>query len=141
MSGVNAGQLAKLAEYPFVVVSWIDDAGYPISVAADFQTDTIRGSVALRAPQGEAVAIPTDRQLSVLGSHIRPKPGEGYDERRYLQLWGRAVAGGDAQHLTFTPNRAWGWDETERCPSSSTRSAQFRSRAATWHSSPPRRGG
>ena len=113
MSGVNAGQLAKLAAYPFVVVSWIDDAGYPISVATDFQTDAIRGSVALRAPQGEAVAIPTDRQLSVLGSHIRPKPGEGYDERRYLQLWGTAAADGDAQHLSFTPTRAWGWDESE----------------------------
>ena len=113
MAGVDAGQLAKLAEYPFVVVSWIDDAGYPISVATDFETDAARGSVSLRAPQGEAVAIPTDRQLSVLGSHIRPKPGEGYDERRYVQLWGSASANGEAQQLTFTPTRAWGWDESE----------------------------
>ncbi|MEP7040208.1 MAG: prenyltransferase [Chloroflexota bacterium] len=113
MTGVDAGQLAKLAAYPFVVVSWIDDAGYPISVATDFRADVVRGSVTLRAPQGEAVAIPTDRQLSVLGSHIRPKPGEGYDERRYLQLWGRAAPGEDAKRLSFTPTRAWGWDESE----------------------------
>lgn len=113
MPGVDAGQLAKLAGYPFVVVSWIDDAGYPISVATDFQADAARGLVSLRAPRGTAVAIPTDRQLSVLGSHIRPKPGEGYDERRYLQLWGSASPSGDHQQLTFTPTRAWGWDESE----------------------------
>lgn len=107
-----AGPLAKLATYPFVVVSWVDDQGYPTSVATDFAADAAAGTVALRAPAGGAMTIPTDRQVNVLGSHIRPKPGEGYDERRYLQLWGTAAEPSGGQ-VTFTPTRAWGWDETE----------------------------
>ena len=102
----TAVDLDRLATYPHVVVSWIDDDGYPTSVATSFETDATAGTVALAAPA--ELPIPTDRELSVMGSHIRPQPGIGYDERRYLQLWGRATA--DA---TFTPTQAWGWDETE----------------------------
>jgi 1,4-dihydroxy-2-naphthoate octaprenyltransferase len=95
-----------------VVVSWVDDDGYPLSVATEATVDVDGGTVALRAPAGEAVALPTDRQVNVLGSHIRPKPGEGYDERRYIQLWGTAAAAAGGR-VTFTPTRAWGWDESE----------------------------
>ena len=101
----TAADLERLATYPHVVVSWIDDRGYPISVATSFDTDADAGTVRLAEPA--APPIPSDRELSVMGSHIHPQPGVGYDERRYLQLWGRADAG------TFTPTRAWGWDETE----------------------------
>jgi 1,4-dihydroxy-2-naphthoate octaprenyltransferase len=51
--------------------------------------------------------IPDDREVSVVGSHIHPTTG-GYDERRYLQLWGQVTDG-----VRFTPTRAWGWDETK----------------------------
>ena len=97
--------LQRLAEYPHVVVSWIDDKGYPISVATTFEADIDAGTITLAPPTHPD--IPSDRELSVIGSHIRPQPGIGYDERRYLQLWGRSRAG------TFTPTRVWGWDETE----------------------------
>jgi len=102
----------RLAEYPYVVVSWVGDDGYPVSVATDFETDAPAGTVRLRAPVGAAVDIPDDRTLNVLASHIRPKPGEGYDERRYLELWGTAqpAVGG---RIVFRPSRAWGWDEHE----------------------------
>jgi len=109
---VEARQLDKLAGYPFVVVAWVDDAGYPMSVATDFSIDAERGVVTLRQPAGEAAAIPTDRAVSVLGSHIRPTPGQGYDERRYQQLWGTAADAGEGS-VVVTPTRAWGWDETE----------------------------
>jgi len=112
MARIEAEHLAKLAGYPFVVVSWVGDAGFPMSVATDFQADARRGLVVLRAPAGEVAAIPTDRQVNVLGSHIRPKAGEGYDERRYLQLWGTVEPEVDGS-VVFTPTRAWGWDETE----------------------------
>lgn len=102
----TAVDLERLATYPHVVVSWIDDDGYPTSVATTFETDATAGTVALAAPA--EMPIPTDRELNVMGSHIRPQPGIGYDERRYLQLWGRAT-----DEATFTPTRAWGWDETE----------------------------
>jgi 1,4-dihydroxy-2-naphthoate octaprenyltransferase len=112
MPRVEAADFAKLDGYPFVVVSWIDDEGYPISVATDFQTDVSRGAVSLLEPAGGAVAIPTDRTVNVCGSHIRPKPGEGYDERRYVQMWGTAGRPVDGR-VAFTPATAWGWDEAE----------------------------
>ena len=112
MPRVDASHLAALDRYPFVVVSWVADDGYPLSVATTFQTDAVRREVILREAAGEAVAIPTDREVNVIGSHIRPTPGEGYDERRYLQLWGRAAQPSQGR-VTFTPTRAWGWDEAE----------------------------
>lgn len=101
----SAADLERLATYPHLVVSWVDDDGYPISVATTAEVDAGDGSVRIALPAG--LPIPTDRELSVMGSHIRPQPGVGYDERRYLQLWGHLV-GSD-----FTPARAWGWDEAE----------------------------
>ncbi len=97
--------LERIATFPHVVVSWVDDAGYPLSVATSFGADA--DGVLLDAP---ALPIPTDRELVVVGSHIHPQPGIGYDERRYVSLWGRAATADDGR-LAFTPNRAWGWDE------------------------------
>jgi 1,4-dihydroxy-2-naphthoate octaprenyltransferase len=112
MPRVEPSELSRLDRYPFVVVSWVDDDGYPVSVATTFQTDATRSEVILRAPAGDAVAIPTDREVNVMGSHIRPTPGQGYDERRYLQLWGRAAQPREGRTV-FTATRAWGWDEAE----------------------------
>lgn len=100
----------RLAGYPFLVVSWVDDDGYPTSVATGFETDADAGIVHLDQPSG--VTIPLDREIGVVGSHIRPTPGEGYDERRYLQLWGTVTAAGEGRPA-LTPSRAWGWDEAE----------------------------
>ncbi len=102
----TAADLERLTTYPHLVVSWIDDEGYPTSVATTFTVDLAAGTVKLRPPGG--LPIPVDREIGVVGSHIRPQPGIGYDERRYLQLWGRSSDGS-----IFTPARAWGWDETE----------------------------
>jgi len=112
MPRLDATDLTRLDRYPFVVVSWVGDDRYPVSVATTFETDPERHEVILRESAGDAVAIPTDREVNVIGSHIRPTPGQGYDERRYVQLWGRAglPSGG---RVTFSPTRAWGWDEAE----------------------------
>jgi 1,4-dihydroxy-2-naphthoate octaprenyltransferase len=95
----------RLAAYPHLIVSWIDDEGYPTSVAVGFEVDADAGTVRL-APTGEP--LPIDREVNVVGSHIRPQPGVGYDQRRYLQLWGRIDA-----DRTLRATRAWGWDENE----------------------------
>ena len=100
-----AADFERLATYPHVVVSWVDDEGYPTSVATSFESDAAAGLVRLTQPAG--MPIPTDREVSVVGSHIRPQPGVGYDERRYLQLWGRFDG------AALAPGRAWGWDENE----------------------------
>ena len=96
--------LERLATYPHVVVSWVGDDGYPTSVATGFEVDLDAGSVSL-APTADP--IPEDRDVNVMGSHIRPQPGVGYDQRRYLQLWGRL------EGRVLAPTRAWGWDENE----------------------------
>ncbi len=97
--------LEKLASYPHVIVSWVDDAGYPTSVATTAEVDATAGRVVLAPPAG--MPIPTDRDINVMGSHIRPQEGIGYDQRRYVQLWGRSDG------TAFSPSRAWGWDENE----------------------------
>jgi 1,4-dihydroxy-2-naphthoate octaprenyltransferase len=106
----SAADLERLAAYPHLVVNWVADDGYPMGVAVGFVADPAAGTVALDAPGG--IGIPTDREANLIGSHIRPSPGVGYDERRYLQLWGR-VSPTDGGRLTFSPTRAWGWDEHE----------------------------
>jgi hypothetical protein len=112
MARLDASDLATLDRYPFVVISWVADDGYPISVATTFETDAARREVVLREAAGDGLSIPTDREISVMGSHIRPTPGQGYDERRYLQLWGRAEHPARGK-VVVKPTRAWGWDEAE----------------------------
>ena len=104
----TAADLERLSRYPHVLVSWVDDAGYPVSVATTFETDAAAGTISLTAPD---MAIPTDREIGLLGSHIHPTAG-GYDERRYLQVWGRANEPRDGR-VALASERVWGWDETE----------------------------
>ena len=103
--------LEKLASYPFQVLSFVDADGYPVSVALEATIDPGHGSAVFRAPAG--VPVPTDRDVSLTGSHIRPQPGYGYDERRHVTVWGRATPSRDGTSLTFAADRAWGWDEAE----------------------------
>ena len=100
--------LAKLALYPHVVVSWIDDDGQPWQSPASFTVDAERGVLRIA---GTGLPLPTDRQVNVIASHIRPQAGSGYDQRRYLLLWGRLSHDGD--DLVLRPERSWGWDEGE----------------------------
>ena len=92
------------------VIAYVDEDGYPISVATEFRVDTQRGAVVLDAVAGPAQP-PPDERVNLVFSHIRPQPGIGYDERRYVSLWGpmRATDGG----LEFTPEQVQHWDEEE----------------------------
>lgn len=104
--------LDKLATYPFHVATWVDDAGYPVSVAVQATIHPTDLTATFEAPAGMDVpTVPTDRVISLTGSHIRPQPGYGYDERRHVTVWGPASQNGDV--LTMTGRRAWGWDEAE----------------------------
>ena len=101
--------LEKLATYPFAVLTVVDGDGYPLSVAVRASIDPASGRATFAAPAG--IAIPADADVSLTGSHIRPQPGYGYDERRHVTVWGRAATDGD--RVTFIAARAWGWDEAE----------------------------
>jgi 1,4-dihydroxy-2-naphthoate polyprenyltransferase len=103
--------MGRLEErFGHAVIAYVDDDGYPMSIATGFQVDAQRGVVQLQAVAGEAQP-PTDEQVNVVFSHIRPQPGIGYDERRYVSLWGplRTTDAG----LEFTPDRIQHWDEQE----------------------------
>ena len=99
------------SRFEHAVIAFVDDDGYPLSVATEFRADPDRGVVILNAVAGEEVQPPEGERVNVVFSHIRPQPGIGYDERRYVSLWGplRKVDGG----LELSPDRAQGWDEQE----------------------------
>jgi 1,4-dihydroxy-2-naphthoate octaprenyltransferase len=101
--------LERLATYPHVVLTWVGDDGYPLSIAvvAAFEGDGLKAS--FETPAG--VRVPLDREVSLTGSHIRPQPGYGYDERRHVTVWGPLTRAGD--RLSLSAEAAWGWDEQE----------------------------
>jgi hypothetical protein len=76
--------LAKLATYPFQILTYVDADGYPVSVAVKARIDEASGTAAFAAPAG--LAVPADAEVSLTGSHIRPQPGYGYDERRHVTV-------------------------------------------------------
>lgn len=109
MSNILDSELADhLATYPYTVVSYIDNAGYPLNVATRFRVDAASGLLYLDA--FDAPDQPHDgSELEVTFSHVRPQPGVGYDQRRYVNLWGPVSRG--ARGLVVSPTRVAGWDE------------------------------
>ncbi|HEY8987564.1 MAG TPA: hypothetical protein VIM39_01005, partial [Candidatus Limnocylindrales bacterium] len=103
--------LAKLATYPFQILTFVAPDGYPVSVAVQATIDPGAGTAGFVAPTG--LSVPADTEVSLTGSHIRPQPGYGYDERRHVTVWGRAASSADGASLTVAAARAWGWDEAE----------------------------
>jgi 1,4-dihydroxy-2-naphthoate polyprenyltransferase len=101
--------LERLATFSHQVLTWVDDDGYPINVAVDAAIAPELGTATFAVPAG--FAVPADREVSLTGSHIRPQPGYGYDERRHVTVWGRVERQG--QTLVLTSTAAWGWDERD----------------------------
>ena len=101
--------LEKLAGYPSHILTWVGDDGYPVSVAVAASVDLAAETATFAAPAG--LSVPSEREISLTGSHIRPQPGYGYDERRHVTVWGRGTGGGES--VVLQPTGAWGWDEAE----------------------------
>jgi 1,4-dihydroxy-2-naphthoate octaprenyltransferase len=107
-----ARMLAGLGDkFSHAVIAFLDPEGYPMSVATGFRAQPERGVVILDAVAGDLAAPPQGPEVNVVFSHIRPQPGIGYDERRYVSLWGtlRRTNG----YLEFAPQRVQHWDEQE----------------------------
>jgi 1,4-dihydroxy-2-naphthoate octaprenyltransferase len=99
----------RLSErFSHAVVTYLDDEGRPMAVAAGFRLDADRGTVVIAEFHP---APPEGAEVNVVFSHIRPQPGSGYDERRYVQFWGplRRVRDGFEVRLV----RTQGWDEED----------------------------
>jgi len=103
--------LEKLAGYPFQILSFVDADGYPVSVAVTAAVDAAAGAASFATPAG--FDVPAGADITLTGSHIRPQPGYGYDERRHVTVWGRGTTSPDGGSVSFAAARAWGWDESE----------------------------
>jgi hypothetical protein len=64
--------LTKLAAFPYQIASWVGDDGYPVSVAVEAAVDAGAGTATFAPPAG--LTVPTEREVSLTGSHIRPQP-------------------------------------------------------------------
>ncbi len=103
--------LSKLQTFPFALLTWVERDGFPMSAAVSLESvDAVNGTATFDPPAG--LEVPAGAQLSLTGSHIRPQPGVGYDERRHVTVWGRATAD-ERGRLALRAERAWGWDEAE----------------------------
>jgi len=107
---VKVGEaLSRLPGFSHAVLVVPDQNGYPLSVATSFRV--VDGSVEVTpASTGPAVVRDTVEARLVV-SHIRPYPGVGYDQRRYIELSGALSIGGPSWR--FNPTAARGWDEQE----------------------------
>lgn len=106
---VDSALLREIEEgFDHAVVVFVGADGYPVGVATDYRVDVERGVVSLVPPAGEEVAPPEDAEVNVIVSHIRPQE-TGYDERRYVQLWGRVRR--TDRGLELAPERSHTWDE------------------------------
>ncbi|HET9848973.1 MAG TPA: prenyltransferase, partial [Candidatus Dormibacteraeota bacterium] len=100
--------LSRLENYSHTVLVVPDD-GYPLSVATSFKV--VDGSVDVTPVSTGASVIRDTTEARLVFSHIRPYPGVGYDQRRYIELSGALSVGQPTWR--FTPSGARGWDEQE----------------------------
>jgi 1,4-dihydroxy-2-naphthoate octaprenyltransferase len=100
--------LAKLAEYPRAVLSWVAKDGYPINVDVEIEVKPAEGTVRFGEPAG--FRIPPGTLVAITGSHIHALPGGGFDQRRHVTVWGAALARPRGR-FAVSPARVWAWDE------------------------------
>lgn len=111
MSSLTTVEALRRSEsYSHAVLSWVGPDGYPNSVGASFRSDSSASTVVI-GPLSADARPSQGNEVCVTFSHIRPQRGVGYDERRYINLWGTAEPDGDSIRLVAT--RATGWDEAE----------------------------
>jgi 1,4-dihydroxy-2-naphthoate octaprenyltransferase len=101
--------LTRLADYPFAVLSWVGQDGYPVNVAVRAEVKPDEGTARFAEPVG--LRVPKGSTIGLTGSHIKPQPG-GYGERRHVTAWGEVTPEPNGK-LLFRATRAWGWDERD----------------------------
>ena len=97
-------------DYPHAVLSYVGPDGYPVSFATQFKADIEHSSFEVGPLSAEMLPAP-GQQVNLTFSHIRPVQGIGYDERRYINIYGPAAVSSDG--LIVRAETATGWDEKE----------------------------
>ena len=108
-STVRPGALLEdIESFSHAVIAYVDEDGYPINAAASFKANAEKGTIELERP-ALPTPVPEGAEVNVTFSHVRPYPGVGYDQRRYVSVWGNVTARDGT--LEVTPSRTHGWDE------------------------------
>ena len=105
-----ADALHRAETYPHAVLAFVGPDGYPVNIAVDFTASADTAAVEVRS-LGPEHRPAEGQDVELTFSHIRPQPGVGYDERRYVNVWGAATPSGDG--LRVAVRRASGWDEAD----------------------------
>lgn len=100
--------LEDVTGYGHAVLAYTDENGYPVNVATDFETVPERGTIRLDRPSGPSEPA-EGAEVNVTFSHVHPQPGVGYDQRRYISIWGPLTKVNGS--LELDPQRTHGWDE------------------------------
>jgi 1,4-dihydroxy-2-naphthoate polyprenyltransferase len=100
--------LSEIGQFDRAVLSFVDTSGYPLSVATSFGADQDRGTIRLDRPQIPE-GPPEGSTVAVVFSSVRPYPGVGYDQRRYINVVGTVTEANGSLHVQ--PTRVHGWDE------------------------------
>ncbi len=107
---MNLGEaVSRLPDFSHAVLIVPDEDGYPLSVATSFRV--VDGTVEVTPAATGPNVIRDTVEARLVVSHIRPYPGVGYDQRRYIELSGALTV--DAPAWRFNPKAARGWDEQE----------------------------
>jgi 1,4-dihydroxy-2-naphthoate polyprenyltransferase len=101
--------LSRLGNYSHAVLVVPDEEGYPLSVATSFKVLDSTVEVAPVSTGSSMIRDSIDARL--VFSHVRPYPGVGYDQRRYIELSGALSV--QPRIWRFAPSAARGWDEQE----------------------------
>ena len=97
-----------IAGYPHAVIAYVGSDGFPVSVGTSFTADRERGVIQVHRP--EIPNLPSEgAEVNLLFSHVRPYPGVGYDQRRYVNVWGTVHRANGV--IEISPRRTHGWDE------------------------------
>ncbi len=102
--------IARAQSYPHGVLAYVGADGYPVNIAVEFSASPSTAIVDVGALDPE-LRPPDGQEVELVFSHIRPQPGVGYDERRYVNLWGRSELTGTG--LRVAVRQASGWDEAD----------------------------
>ncbi len=92
-----------IEEFSDVVVSYVDDDGYPLSFPARVRVEG--DFYVIEKPD----YLAPKKHLTILFNHITPLQTGGYTDRRYVTIKG--VAETKNGYLVLRPVKSYGWDE------------------------------
>ena len=105
-----ADGLTLLAAFSHAVLSWVAEDGYPVNVDVEVDVKPDQGTVRFSEPPGFKLA--SGAHVALTGSHIRPLPGGGFDERSHVTIWG-VLGARPRGRFVVAPDRTWAWDERD----------------------------